>query len=287
MLNWLDKLDRRWIFLMMFLAVALPILLQLRVPQTTTELSRAVFEEIDKLSPGDKILIGFDYEPGSEAELGPMATSVVHQCCEKKLKMYFMTLWPAGPPLIEEAFRKVIQSDYPEMVYGQDYVNLGYKSGYEGVIKVIVTDLPSLYTTDYRGTSIEQIPMCRGLKNIQSMKLIMSVSAGYPGTKEWIQYAGTPYADKLKVVSGCTGVQAPQMFPYIPDQLPGLLVAIKGAGEYEKLVNEKYSGPNPPPKYLEADRRMGPQLVAHLLMIGLIAMGNVVYFLKRRQRRAR
>jgi hypothetical protein len=201
MLNWLDKLDRRWIFLMMFLAVALPILLQLRVPQTTTELSRAVFEEIDKLSPGDKILIGFDYEPGSEAELGPMATSVVHQCCEKKLKMYFMTLWPAGPPLIEEAFRKVIQSDYPEMVYGQDYVNLGYKSGYEGVIKVIVTDLPSLYTTDYRGTSIEQIPMCRGLKNIQSMKLIMSVSAGYPGTKEWIQYAGTPYADKLKVIS--------------------------------------------------------------------------------------
>jgi hypothetical protein len=77
------------------------------------------------------------------------------------------------------------------------------------------------------------------------------------------------------------------MFPYIPNQLPGLLVAIKGAGEYEKLVNEKYSGPNPPPKYLEADRRMGPQLVAHLLMIGLIVMGNTVYFLKRRQRRTR
>jgi hypothetical protein len=151
---------------------------------------------------------------------------------------------------------------------------------------VIVTDLPSLYTTDYRGSSIEQIPMCRGLTNIQSMKLLVSVSAGYPGTKEWIQYAGTPYADKLKVVSGCTGVQAPQMFPYIPNQLPGLLVAIKGAGEYEKLVNEKYSGTNPPPKYLEAARRMGPQLVAHLLMIGLIVMGNVVYFLKRRQRRA-
>ena len=52
MLNWLDKLDRRWIFLMMFLAVALPILLQVRVPQTTTELSRAVFDEIDKLKAG-------------------------------------------------------------------------------------------------------------------------------------------------------------------------------------------------------------------------------------------
>jgi hypothetical protein len=287
MLAWLNNLDRRWIFLLMFLAVALPILLQLHVPETTTELSQAVFDEIEKLKPGDKILVSFDYDPGSEAELGPMATSIVHQCCEKKLKIYFMALWPVAPALIEENIRKVIQADFPDMVYGQDYVNLGYKSGYEAVIKVIVTDLPSLYTTDARGTSIDQVPMCRGLTNIQGMNLLVSVSAGYPGTKEWIQYAVTPYPDKLKLVSGCTGVQAPQLFPYIPNQLPGLLVAIKGAAEYEKLVNDKYSGPSPDPKYLEADRRMSPQLVAHLLIIGLIVGGNVLYFLERRGGRSR
>jgi hypothetical protein len=65
------------------------------------------------------------------------------------------------------------------------------------------------------------------------------------------------------------------------------LVAIKGAAEYEKLVNDKYSGPSPDPKYLEADRRMSPQLVAHLLMIGLIIVGNVLYFLERREGRSR
>ena len=54
MLKWLNNLDRRWIFLLMFLAVALPILLQLHVPETTTELSQAVFNEIEKLKPGDK-----------------------------------------------------------------------------------------------------------------------------------------------------------------------------------------------------------------------------------------
>ena len=131
--------------------------------------------------PGDKILLSFDYEPGSEAELGPMATSMVHQCCEKKLEISLHDPVACRPPLIEESFRKVIQADYPDMVYGQDYVNLGYKSGYEGVIKVIITDLPSLYTTDFRGTSIEQIPMCRGLKNLQSMNLLVSVSARVSG----------------------------------------------------------------------------------------------------------
>lgn len=283
MYTWLKNLDRRWTFLLMFLAVALPILFQLHFPETTTPLSRAVFDEIEKLKPGDKVLISFDYDPGSEAELGPMATAFVHQCCEKKLKIYFMALWPVAPVLIEENIRKVIVADFPEMVYGQDYVNLGYKSGYEGVIKVIVTDLKSLYTTDARGTSIDQIPMCQGIRNIQSMNLLVSVSAGYAGTKEWVLYAAVPYANKLVLVSGCTGVQAPQMFPYIPNQLPGLLVAIKGAAEYEKLVNDAYSGPTPDPKYLEATRRMGPQLVAHLLMIGLIVAGNIVYFLGRRR----
>lgn len=287
MLDWLRNIDRRWIFLMMLLAVALPVLIQLHFPETTTELSQAVFDQIEKLRPGDKVLISFDFDPGSQAELGPMATSLVHHCCEKKLKIYFMALWPVGPAIVEENIRKVILADYPGMVYGQDYVNLGYKSGYEGVIKVIVTDLRGLYRSDTRGTDVDQIPMCRDVANLQSMKLLISISAGYPGTKEWVQYAVTPYPDQFELVSGCTGVQAPQMFPYIPGQLPGLLVAIKGAAEYEKLVNDKYSGPKPDPKYLEANRRMGPQLVAHLLMIGLIIVGNVLYFTQRPKGRSR
>ena len=63
--------------------------------------------------------------------------------------------------------------------------------------------------------------------------------------------------------------------------MPGLLAAIKGAAEYEDLVITKYGGPDPDPKYLEAKRRMGPQLVAHVLMILLIIVGNIIYFMGR------
>jgi hypothetical protein len=280
--NW-DNIDRRWIFLMMLITVAGPIIWQLAFPEIPTPYARAVFDAIEDLKPGDKVLVAFDYDPASEAELGPMATDFVHHCCEKKVKMYFVSLWPVGPVMVQDAIRNIIEADYPQMVYGQDYVNLGYKSGYEGVIKVIVTDLRSLYPTDTRGNSIDQLPMCRDVKNIQSMKLIIDVSAGYAGAKEWVQYAAVPYADKMKLVSGSTGVQSPQLFPYLPDQMAGLLGGIKGAAEYEMLVNEKYSGPTPAPKYQEALRRMGPQLFAHLLMIGLIIAGNVIYFTQRRR----
>ena len=36
-----------------------------------------------------------------------------------------------------------------------------------------------------------------------------------------------------------------------------------------------------PGKYVEGQRRMGPQLIAHLLMIGLIVVGNIIYFMER------
>ena len=285
MLDYLQNLDRRWIFLLMGLAVAVPILLQVQFPETPTALSIATFEEIERLPEGSPVLLAFDFDPASEGELGPMATAFVRHCCEKRLKMYFISLWPVGPQMIDEAIDRVIRADFPHLVYGEDYVNLGFKSGMEGVIKVIVTDLRRLYTTDARGTNIDQIPMLREIDNVQDMNLIVSVSAGTPGTKEWVQYAVSPYPDKIRLVAGVTGVQAPLFYPYVPQQIRGMLGAIKGAAEYEALVLEKYAGPDPDPKYLEGIRRMGPQFVAHLLMIALIIAGNAIYFAARRRGR--
>lgn len=293
MLEFFRNLDRRWIFLLMFLAVAVPILAKAQFPETATGLAKAVFEEVDKLEEGDKVLLAFDFDPASEGELGPMATAFTLHCCAKKLKMYFISLWPVGPQMIDDNIRKVIHADFPDLVYGEDYVNLGYKAGQEGVIKVIVTDMGQLVTTDSAGNGIGDIPMMEGIQNIQQMDLICNVSAGYAGTKEWVLYGVTPFPDDVRLVAGCTGVQAPLLFPYIPQQLPGLLAAIKGASEYEKLVLDAYSdliavtdesgNKTIPGKYLEGRRRMGPQLVAHLLMIGLIIAGNIIYFAGRRQ----
>lgn len=289
--NTLQNLDRRWIFLLMLWSVLVPIyyvgVTGRTFPEIPSALAEATFDEIERLRPGDPVLISFDWDPASEGELGPMATAFVKHTAEKKLKMYFMALWPVGAQMVDNAIDKVIRADFPELVYGRDYVNLGYKSGNEGVIKVIVTNLRALFTTDARGTALQNIPMMRGIENIQQMKLVINVGAGYPGTKEWVQYAVVPYPDKIRLVAGNTGVQATQTYPYVPRQVPGLLGAIKGAAEYEKLVIDKYGGPNPDPKYLDGLRRMGPQLFAHLLVIALIVVANVLYFLnKRRERRA-
>ncbi|MEE9167418.1 MAG: hypothetical protein V3U24_08175 [Candidatus Neomarinimicrobiota bacterium] len=290
MFEFLKNLDKRWIFLLMFLAVAIPVYVVGKTgkafPEVPTMLSESTFQAVEELHEGDPVLLSFDFDPASEGELGPMATAFVKHCAEKKLKIFFMALWPVGPQMIDDVVRKVIDADFPHLVYGEDYVNLGYKPGYEGVIKVVITDLRELYTTDDKGTNIDEIPMMADIHSVQDFELVINVSAGYPGTKEWVLYAVTPFPDKVKLVAGCTGVQAPLLYPYIPEQLPGLLGAIKGAAEYEKLVIDKYGGEHPDPKYLEAKRRMGPQLVAHLLIILLIILANIIFVVeKRRERR--
>jgi hypothetical protein len=290
MLEFLKTLDRRWIFLLMFLAVAIPILGEVRFPEKPSGLAKSTFEEIEKLQPGSKVLLSFDFDPASEGELGPMATAFVRHCAEKQLKMYFMALWPVGPQMIDDAISKVIFTKFPHLVYGDDYLSLGFKAGNEGVIKVIVTNLRQMYTTDDKGTPLDAIPMMQGIRSVRDFDLVINVSAGYAGTKEWVQYGVTAFPKDIRMVAGCTGVQAPLLYPYIPEQLPGLLGAIKGAAEYEALVMDKYGEKDAKGEFaasekpfLEGIRRMGPQLVAHLLMIALIIVGNVIYFLERKQ----
>jgi hypothetical protein len=289
LLRFFVNLDRRWIFLVMGIAVLIPVVFEMKFPEAASPLVQVVFDEIENLPEGSKILMAFDYDPGSAPELQPMATALTWHCAKKKHKLYFMALWPVGPQMIRQTIDSVIKRDFKEMQYGRDYVNLGFKPGNEGVIKVVASNLRELFTTDALGTGLNDIEMTRDLKNIKDMKLIVNVSAGYPGNKEWVQYAATPL--NIRIAGGCTGVQAPQMYPYIPKQMFGLLAAIKGAAEYEAAMEVKY------PEYRWRDpatkleerkdytlgiQRMGPQLIAHCLIMGLIILGNIVLFLQKR-----
>lgn len=278
----LNTLDKRWVFLAIGLAVVLSTAFGLTFPEIPTPMVRAIFEKVESLPAGSRVLLPFDYDPGSEPELQPMAEAFVRHCAERGLKMYFIALWPLGQQMVEGVTNRVIEVEYPELEYGQDYMDFGYKSGNEGVIAVILTDLRKLYTTDAHGTSISNVPMMAGIKNIRGFDMILNVSAGYPGMKEWIQYAGTP--GNIPVAGGCTAVQAPLMYPYYPDQMVGLMGGIKAGAEYEQLLIEKYPRfAADKRRYTTALIRMGPQTVTHLAIIFFIIVGNVTYQILRRR----
>ena len=152
-------IDRRLIFLLIALAVAIPIIFQIPFPEITTPMVKKVFDQIDSMPAGSKVLLPFDYDPASEPELQPMANSLLRHLALRKCKLYFIALWPVGQNMIEDTITNVLKPEFPEYEYGVDYVNLGFKSGAEGVIKVIQTNLRKLYTTDGRGMAVDRIEM--------------------------------------------------------------------------------------------------------------------------------
>ncbi len=285
MLGFLERIDRRVTFLLMGLAVAIPILFPLRLTYQPSVLAQQVFDTIDNLPSGSKVVFSFDYDPASMGELQPMTSALLYHCARKRHKLYCMALWGPGRTICSDAMESIVKKYEPSYAYGVDYVELGYQTGNEGVIKIAATDLRKQFKSDVRGTPLEAIPIMAGVNNLQAMDLLITVSAGFPGSKEWVQYFVTPFPG-TKMVTGTTGVQSVSLYPYVPNQIAGMLGAIKGAAEYETIVNARYPVDGKPvPDLGEGERRMGPQLTAHLLMVGLIVLGNAIYFMQRKARR--
>ena len=270
----LSDLDRRWLFGLTFLAISIPLMTGIVLPQKVSPMVENVFNAIEDLPEGSKVLIPMDYDPSAEGELQPMADAFIRHAAEKKHKLYFITIWPTGVGMIQRQIA-TLKKEYPDYKYGEDYVNLGYRPGYEGVIKLITSDLPKLYDSDQKGTPVAQIPMMNDIENIQQIPLIVNVSSGDPGLKQWVQYAATPY-DSIEIVGGTTGVQASTLYPYIPNQMIGMLAGIKPAAEYEKLMFENYPEIEKRDAANMANVFMTSQEVAHFMLIAIIALGNLV-----------
>ena len=280
----LGSLDRRIIFLIVGLSVLIPLLKPewIDLPIRPTPESQIVFDEINKLNAGDKMLLSFEYSPSTKPEIHPMAIAILKHLYAKNIQVYGFALWPDGNFMSTEAFSEV--SDDYDKKYGVDYVNLGDKPGGEAVIKGIASDIRTLYPADLQGTSINDIPMMKDVVNIEDFDFVFSLSAGYPGSKEWVQYACDP--KNIPLSTGCTSIQVTDIMPYVEnDQIRGILAGMPGAAEYESLVEAELQKMEISGKPGEASGMMAAQSIAHVVIVLFIIFGNISYFITRKKNR--
>ena len=280
----LGSLDRRIIFLIVGLSVLIPLLKPdwVNLPIRPRPESQIVFDEINKLNAGDKMLLSFEYSPSTKPEIHPMAIAILKHLYAKNIQVYGFALWPDGNFMSTEAFSEV--SVEFDKKYGIDYVNLGFKPGQEAVITGIASDIRTLYTVDLQGTSINDIPMMKDVVNIEDFDFVFSLSAGYPGSKEWVQYACDP--KNIPLSTGCTSIQVTDIMPYVEnDQIRGILAGMPGAAEYESLVEAELEKMEIAVKPGEASGMMAAQSIAHVVIVLFIIFGNISYFITRKKNR--
>jgi hypothetical protein len=235
---------------------------------------QAYYDAIDKLPAGSLVLFSADYDPGGKAELNPMMQATLRHLCEKHLRIVLLTLWSTAPALVEQQMNLICRDEY-KLIYGEDYCYLGQKEGREAVIVEMGRSLRSAFPLDYYHSPIEQLPIMRSVENYSSFALLVNISAGYPGTKEYVQYVQARFG--IDIVSGASAVSIPEYAAYLQSgQLRGLLTGISGAAEYESMLKKPGL----------ALITMGGQTTGHLIIIFFIVIGNVIYFVNRRARNA-
>jgi hypothetical protein len=270
------QLDRRIIYTLVALAVAIPLLFPMGLPIKVTPEVRSVYDMIENLPEGSNILMSADFDPASQPELYPMMKSVMRHIVRKKHKLAITVLWPNGPNLVAQCIEE-LKLEYPEWTNTVDYVFLGYQVGGAIVIMSVGNSFSETFPKDYYGKSTAGMPIIKEFNKLGEADYMVMFEAGNSGDW-WIVY-GTEVHD-VPVGGGVTAVVAPQYYPYLQaEQLNGIIGGLKGAAEYEKLTDVPAL----------ATSAMDSQSMVHALIFVAIVLANIFALMvvaeKRRQAR--
>lgn len=276
------SIDRRIIYLIVALAIAIPTLHPLNLPVFITPDVRGVFEQIEALPPGSPVLVTVDYEPSTTPEMDPMAKAIIMHCLLRDLKLVSISYLIYGGGIAEKLF-KDIQELYKfqsgrELVYGKDYAYLGYKPGEYAMIIGLGQDLKATTKLDHYGNSVYELDILKDLNKLENFKYMVCLhDDSY--IDYWIIYGYERTG--IRIGSACTAVMAPGMYPFLQaGQITGVVGGLKGGSEYEKLVNEKYNLKKP---LNQARAGMDAQSVIHMVIILFMLLGNFAFIMKSRQ----
>ncbi|HWR83541.1 MAG TPA: hypothetical protein VN285_09575 [Candidatus Deferrimicrobium sp.] len=270
----LATLDRRWIYLLVALAVIFPLIFPMSFKISITPEAQQLYDAVEALPESSVVMLTFDYYPSTIAETEPMTTAALHHLFRKNCKVVTVSTIPLGGPSMAERVTRNVARIYGK-AYGVDFVNLGYKANYVAVLKGMGTSIESIYPTDNSGTPLSDLPLMAQVKNYGDVRFIFVVSDNDIVTY-WISIVNAQYG--TPVGAGVTAVSAPKYYAFIGSgQMIGLLGGMKGAAEYELLVGKRAL----------AEKGMGMQSLVHLMIILLVVIGNVAHFAGRRRSRER
>jgi hypothetical protein len=266
----IERLDRRWIYLAVAVAVIMPFLFPTPLPISITPEAQSLYDAVEALPDSSNVMVVYDYYPATIAECEPIAIAALHHLFRKNCKVITLSNIPYGGPSMAERVTRMMGARYGK-VYGVDYVNLGYKYGYVAVLSGMGQSIESIFPTDFSGTPLAELPLMDSVKDYSDIAFVFEI-ADNATADYWVSIVNAQYG----VPMGCGGsaVMAPKFYAYVASgQFVGLLGGMRGAAEYEILIGQE----------ADAVRGMQAQSLVHLLIIATVVLGNVGFFFGRRR----
>jgi hypothetical protein len=210
-----------------------------------------LYNLVDSLPKGSTVLLSFDYDSSTEAELQPMAVALLRHLFSRRIFVIGTALWLHGAGLGQQALTQA--GDNFGIQEYEDWVNLGYLAE-EGLtiqrtgspirkiyvpgsilIQRMGSSIRKICPQDHAGVPYDSIPMLRDIRGLRDIDMVISLSAGDPGIHAWAMIAGDTYG--VPVGGGCTTAGAPEFYAYLgTGRLAGLLGGLRGTADYEVLL---------------------------------------------------
>ncbi|UCC43390.1 MAG: hypothetical protein JSU65_09605 [Candidatus Zixiibacteriota bacterium] len=259
--------SRHLAFIGLAVVVVIAMLVGGRPDLTPSADSVRMHEYIASLAPGSVVMVSFDHEASSLPEIGPLAKAFLRHAFSRGVKLVGVSLLAEGTGigyrLMEETGREY------DCEYGKDFVFLGFKPQWVAAIVAMGESISKTYPEDYLGNTYQDIPMLAGVVNYSDVAGVVSIADGSL-TTHWMEYGHARYG--ITVSAFVAAAMVTTYDPYLASgQMHAMVGGLRGAAEYESLIGVGGSG----------GRAMLAQTVAHLYVIVLIILGNVVYFRSR------
>jgi hypothetical protein len=276
----LATIDRRFVYLLILIALVIPLALKVHLTPAPMRSAQKFFDvvEAQKAEKGTFVLLVFDFGPNSKAENFPQTEVVVEHLMRRRIPFAVYSQYLQAEPLLESIPAEVaarLSREDPSQTweYGKDWANLGYRVGGALFIQGLVRAerLGEVLKKDARGNDIATLPLFHGVLGIKSISLLAQFSS-LTGTLETILQFFQTEEYRPPLLHGCTSITIPAAYIFLDSgQMVGLLEGIAGAASYSALLDGKYPGREPDRSTL----MMTGLGVAHLVIIGLVILGNI------------
>ena len=247
----LQKLDRRWIYLILAIAIILPLAFPFNSRTYTTRPTESLYRMIDSFAPPDgtnpvdhnrAFLMAIMHDASTMPELFPMELALLRHAFERDIKVFTITWLATAAPILDLAINTVkeefaTREENPkQLISGVHYVNFGYKipALYLPIILGMGEDISNAVEIDAEGRQLSSLAAMTNIRNYNEMNLVVEFTGSSPGGT-WITYARSRFG--VNVAVGVTAVSAADVYPYLQTgQMIGMLGGLKCAAEYEMLV---------------------------------------------------
>lgn len=226
------EIDRRYIYLLLFILISLPIIKPIGIPVRISEETRNFKSVIDTLDSGDSVLIIFNTARMDYPELGYPVLAAIRSFLTQDIQVLIACTNPQSPLTIRKDIENVAR--ITDSTNGEDYVFYGYISGEEAAIASLADDLKSPQV-DFYQNPLSGMSILENKNNVGDIDLVIVSHQNMDDAAWVVRQIYTNYGNTCLDVT--TAGIYPTIAPYIEGgQFAGVLKGARYAAEFEQLI---------------------------------------------------